>query len=149
MGGIAERTEVGVVRGFDPHRAAGADEPMELLHRADHVGQVFDHVDGGDAIERAVAERVREAVEIGEDVGAARGIAVEAESARLLVNPAADVEDSQAVWAVSPHFSPAFYCGPRLGRVYVVALAQRARRTIQVRLRALSCARLVSAAHSG
>ena len=44
------------------------------------------------AVEGTVGERIGEAVEIGQDVGAAGGIAVDSDGAGLLVNPAADVE---------------------------------------------------------
>src|SRR5689334_12060268 len=93
MSGVAEGAEIGVVRRFDANRAAGADQAMKLLHRPDHVIDVFDDVDGGEAVEGAVGERVGEAIEIGEDVGAAGRIAVEADGAGLFMNAAADIED--------------------------------------------------------
>jgi len=34
-------------------------------------------------------------------------------------------------YAVSPHFSPAFYCGGGSGRVYCVALGRAPRRTVE------------------
>ncbi len=57
---------------------------------------VFDHVDGGEAVEGTVGERVGKAVEIDQDVGAAGGIAVDSDGTGLLMNPAADVEGLHA-----------------------------------------------------
>ena len=47
------------------------------------------------AVEGAVGERIGEAVQVGEHVGAAGGIAVDADGAGLLVDAAADVEDAR------------------------------------------------------
>ncbi len=97
MGGVAEGAEIGVVRGLEAHGAAGAHQAVELLHGADHVVHVLDDVDGGEAVEGAVGEGVGETVEVGEHVGAAGGIAVDADGAGLFVDPAADVEDPQSL----------------------------------------------------
>jgi hypothetical protein len=75
---------------------------VELLHGADDILNVLNDMDGPDLPERAVAERVREAVEIGEDIGAAGRIPVDTDGARKLVDAAPDVEDgaggSGMVW---------------------------------------------------
>ena len=70
---------------------------VKLLHGADHVGDVLDDVNGQHAVERVVGERVGEAVEVAQDVGAAGGIAVDPDGAGMLADPAADVERSQVV----------------------------------------------------
>src|SRR5205807_5956651 len=101
MSGVAERAEVRIMRGLQTHRAAGADQAMELLHGADHVVDMFDDVDRGQPIEGTVREGIGKAIEIGEYVGAAVGIPVQPDAAGLLVNPAADVEYFQAVRTAS------------------------------------------------
>ena len=94
MGGIAEGTEIGVVRRDDVDGAAWAHQAMEFLNRADDVGYVLDHVYGPQLIERIVAERVREMVEVADDVGVRPGVAIDANRAGVLIDPAADVEDA-------------------------------------------------------
>jgi imidazolonepropionase-like amidohydrolase len=95
MGGVAERTVIGVVRCLDSDTAAGAYEAMEFLHGADNVGNVFDNVDGAEMVEGAVAERVREGIEIAENVGGAGGVGIDADRAGVFADAAADVESSQ------------------------------------------------------
>src|SRR5690242_9917060 len=94
MGRIAEGAEVGVMGGFDPHRAPAADQAMKLLHSADDSVHVLKNMNRGKAVEGAVGERVRKTIEIHQNVGAAGGIPVDSKGAGLLVNPAADVENS-------------------------------------------------------
>jgi hypothetical protein len=53
---------------------------------------MFDNVDRCEAVEGAVGERIREAVKVGQNVGAAGGIPVQPYGSGLFVNPAADVE---------------------------------------------------------
>ena len=96
VGGIAEGAEIGVVRSFDAHRAARPHKAVELLHGGDDIRHVFDHVDGQQAVEAIVSKRVRKAVQIAKDVGAARGVPVDPDGSGLLVNPAADVQYSQS-----------------------------------------------------
>src|SRR5690348_6075088 len=116
MGGIAEGAEVGVVRGFDADGAARADQAMEFLHGADDIVHMLDDVNGGEAVEGAVGERIGEAIEVDENVGAAGGIPVDSNGTGLLMNPAADVEDSHPccvasrrhcsnVWIAKSHWS--------------------------------------------
>ena len=54
---------------------------------------MFNHVDGTDLGESGIAEGVGKAVEVGEDIGAGVGIAVEADCAGEFVDAASDVED--------------------------------------------------------
>src|SRR6185437_2079621 len=86
--GIAEGAEVGVVRGFEAHGSSGANQAVKLLHGANHIVNVLDHVDGCKAIEGTIGERIGKAVEVGNHVGAAGGIPVEPNGSWLLVNPA-------------------------------------------------------------
>src|SRR5208282_5808622 len=92
MSGVAERAEVGVVRRDDQNPAARADQAMKLLHGADDVGNVLDDVHGAQGLEGTVAERVGEPVQVAQNVGAATGIAIDADRARIFVDATADVE---------------------------------------------------------
>jgi len=93
VGRIAEGAEVGVVRGDHEDLAAGAHQAVEFLHGAYDVGDMFDDVYGLEGVEGAVFERVGEVVEIGQNVGAGCGVAVDADRTWALVDAAADIED--------------------------------------------------------
>ena len=67
---------------------------MELLHGADHIGDVFDHVHGAQVVEGVIAKRIGEAVEVAQNVGVGARIAIDAERTRIFVDAAADVEDA-------------------------------------------------------
>ena len=95
VGGVAERTVIGVVGGFDANEATWFYEAVELLHRTDHVCQMLDDVDRPQLVERAVRQGVREPVQIANNVGCARRINVDADGAWILANSAADVENFQ------------------------------------------------------
>jgi hypothetical protein len=91
--GIAERAEVGVMRRRDEQPAARCQYAMEFLHRADHIGDVLDHVNGAQLAEGAVAKRVRKTVQIAQHVGAGVGVAIDADGAGVLVDAAAYIEN--------------------------------------------------------
>ena len=65
---------------------------MELLHRANDVTQMFDHVNGRDAAEAIVGKGIWKFLQIGQNVGMARRIAVDADRSGLLADPAAHIE---------------------------------------------------------
>src|SRR5277367_6259083 len=94
MGGVAEGAEIGVMRGHDKDFPAGTHQAVKLFHAADNIRNVLDDVDCLKGVEGAVAERVGEAVKVAQDVGATGRISIDADGACLLVDPAADVEDS-------------------------------------------------------
>src|SRR5208282_4594135 len=75
-------------------------EEVKLLHGSDHVVNVLDDVNRRHPVETVIAEGIRCAVEIAQDVGPARWIAVDADRARLFVDAAADVERSYVSWIV-------------------------------------------------
>src|SRR5580692_6785636 len=56
---------------------------------------MFDDVDRSQLVESAVRQRVREPVEIANNVGCARRIDVDADRAWILANTAADIQNSQ------------------------------------------------------
>src|ERR1700680_3523366 len=89
---IAKRTVIRVVRRCDAQRPARPEQPMKLLHAADHIVQMLDDVNGRDAVEAIIGKRIWEFVQIDQHVGLARRIAVDADRAGLLANAAADVE---------------------------------------------------------
>src|SRR5882724_13032624 len=88
---ITEGAEIGIVRGHYGDCPSRAYEAVELLHGFHDVADVFDHMDGAQFVERLVAEGVGEQVEVGDDVGAGTGIAVESDGAGVFVDPTADV----------------------------------------------------------
>src|SRR5580704_3473305 len=79
MRGIAERAEVGVMRSDDEDAAGRRDDAVKLLHGADDIGYMLDDMHGAKRCERVVAERVRETVEVADDVGPAARIAIDAD----------------------------------------------------------------------
>lgn len=91
---IAEGTEVGVVRCGNVQSTAGAQKPVKLFHRADHVCNVFDDVYGTYVVEGSVAKRVRKVVEVAEHIRSSSGDAVDPDRARKFVYPAPDIEDT-------------------------------------------------------
>ncbi|SRR5689334_2919700 len=92
VGGIAERTEVGVVRRDDERLAAGTQQAVEFLHGLDYVGDMLDHMNGLQFIEDRVAERVGKTVEVAEHIGTGGRVAVDANGPWEFVDAAADVE---------------------------------------------------------
>ena len=84
------------MRGDDEGSAAGREQPVQFLHRADHIGDVLNDVDGANLAERAIGKWPGKTVEIGNHVGARVGVPVDADGARMLVDAAADVQDGQS-----------------------------------------------------
>jgi len=95
MGGIAERTEIGVMRRGDEDRSTSARDAVEFLHGGDNVGDVFDDVNGADFVKYAFAKGKRAAVNVAEDVGRGAGILVNANGAGRFNDTAADIKDSR------------------------------------------------------
>src|SRR5262249_8488809 len=94
VGRVAKGTEVSIVGSFDAHRTAGPHQAVKLLHGANYIFNVLDDMYRSEAIEGAIGERIRKTVEVGQNIGAAGGIPVDSDGTGLLVNPAADVENS-------------------------------------------------------
>jgi hypothetical protein len=94
---VAERAEIGIVRGLDPDAAAGAHQAVKFLHGPDHIGEVLDDVNGTQLVEGAVGERVGSVVEVAENVGAAVRIPVDADGTRVLIDAAADIKHFQLI----------------------------------------------------
>lgn len=97
VGGIAKRTEIGVVRRDDKGATARREQAMKLFYSADHIGDMLDDVNGTELMKRVVAKWERKAVEIGNDVCARIWIAIDTNGARMLVQPTADIKNQQIV----------------------------------------------------
>lgn len=95
VGGIAKGAEISVVGCNDDDAAARRQQSVELFYRADHVSDVFNDVGGADLTEGAVAEREWEMIQAGDDVGPGMRVAIEAYGARVLVEPAAHIENGK------------------------------------------------------
>src|SRR6185437_13454276 len=91
---IAKGTEICVMRRNNQNLAARREQPVKLLHTSDHVGNVLDDVNCTNKAKLAIGERIREMVQIAEDVGTARGIAVDSDRSRIFVNATTDVKCS-------------------------------------------------------
>ena len=115
VGGIAERTEVGVVRRDDERLAAGTQQAVEFLHGLDYVGDMLDHMNGLQFIEDRVAERVGKTVEVADYVGVAGQVPVNPDRARIFADAAADVESLQSIKSNADRFPriPEAARGPR------------------------------------
>ncbi len=90
---IAKRAEIRVVRCHNGNAPAWRKQPVDLFHGPDHIRNVFNDMDSSNLAERAVVEREREMIEISDDVSLRIRVAIDADGARIFVNPAANVED--------------------------------------------------------
>src|SRR5437879_3738401 len=90
---IAKGAEIRIVRRDDQDPARCGGDPVELLHRADDIRNVLDDVHHAHGIERAIAKRIREAVEVTDDVGTRMNVAIDADGPGILVDTAAYVEN--------------------------------------------------------
>ena len=93
VGGIAERAEICIVGRNDNGAAARGEQPMEFLDCPYNVRHMLDHVRGADLAEGAVTKGEREMIEAGDNVGPGIRTVVETNSARVLIEPAPDVEN--------------------------------------------------------
>jgi hypothetical protein len=81
------------VRCHNDYPAAGREQPVKLFHRANHVGYVFDHMDGAYFRECAVAEREGKMIQVGNYIRTRVCVPIYSDCTRILVNPTADIED--------------------------------------------------------
>jgi len=92
---IAERAEVRVVRRDNEYFPSCADQPVELLHRSDHVGNVLDHVHSLQRVEAGIAEGIGKAVKLDENIGARGWVTVDTDRSRPLIYAATNVQNAQ------------------------------------------------------
>ena len=95
MGGIAERSVIGVMRRDDQDRPARAGDPVQLSHRCQHVAHVFDQVQRANRIERIVAERQVPLIQMANHVRRGIRIHIDADRTRILLRTAANVQNAQ------------------------------------------------------
>jgi hypothetical protein len=91
VGRVAEGAEIRVVRSDDKGPSAGLEEAVKLLHQADDVFNMFNDVNGAHFAETAVTKGKRDAVEVSDDVGVCVCVPVNADSARIFFDAAADI----------------------------------------------------------
>ena len=97
MGGVAKRAKVRVVRRSDHDLAPRLQQPVELLQHLDHIGDMLDDVDGPNLSEGAIAEGVREVVEVTDHVRLRPRIHIDPDRARVFVDAATDIESPRHV----------------------------------------------------
>ena len=92
MRGVAKGTVVGVVGCFDAYGSTRTQQAVELLHRRHHIGQVFNHMNRPDLVERLRRKRPGEAVQITDHIGAAGRVRVNADRPCVFVDAATGIE---------------------------------------------------------
>ena len=97
VGGIAVRTEVRVMRGHDDGAAAGHEQTVKFFDGSDDVSDMFDDMDGADLAEGAIGQRPGEVIEICNKVSTRARIAIDADSAGILVDAAANIENGKGL----------------------------------------------------
>jgi hypothetical protein len=93
VSGIAERAEIGVMRGGDDRMSPGNQQAMNLLHRSHDVFDVFKNVRGADFAERIVTEGEVKTVEIGYNVRICTQVSVNTDRIRKFIDTAANVQN--------------------------------------------------------
>ena len=88
---IAKRAEIRVVRRHDDNAPTWRKQPVELFHGPDHIGDMFDDVNGPNFAERAVIKREWKMVEIGNHIRLRIRVAIQADRTRIFVDAAANV----------------------------------------------------------
>ncbi len=97
VGGVAKRAEICVMRRNDDGAATRGEQPVEFFHGAYHVGDVLDDMRYAQLAKRVIAERIREMVEVSQDVGVSAGIAIDTDGARVFIAAAADVQNRKPI----------------------------------------------------
>lgn len=83
------------MRRFQDDTASRTHQPVEFLHRSDHVGNVLYHVNRAQLVKRIIAKRIRKMVQVAQHIGLGARIVIDADGAGELVDAAADVEDAR------------------------------------------------------
>src|ERR1700761_897627 len=112
------------MRSRDDDAAAWSQQPVELLHRPDHVSHMLDDVGCPDLPARAIAERKWKSVEVSEHIRARIRVPVKANGARVLVDPASDIEcrkDGAARFTLRGKLSLVWQCRSACGHGSSVA----------------------------
>ena len=104
------------MRRNDDCAPARRKQPVELLHGPDHVRYVLNDMNRPQFPESAIAERERELVQIGYDIGARVPVAIDTNRTRILVNSAADIQDWKVSWDV---LQTIILCGLRFAHILI------------------------------
>ena len=78
-----------------------AQEPVKLFHRANHIGNMLDHMNRTHFVENRVGEWVGNMVDINNRISSGRSYAIDADTAGVLVDSAADIKDARHFSSVS------------------------------------------------
>ena len=105
MRGIAKRTVVGVMRCDNERAPAGNQQPVKLFHRANHIDNMFDHVNRANLAKGVVAERIEIAIKICNYVCPRMNVAIDPDRARIFVDTAAYIENRRHCSIVSTESS--------------------------------------------
>ena len=95
MSRVAERGNVRVMRRFEDDARARFRYPIKFRHHGRDVREMLDHLIADDQIELIVRKRVRELIEVMNDVSIRLRIDVDPDRARRLMLAATEIEDLQ------------------------------------------------------
>ena len=91
VGRIAKGAEVCIMRRDNKGSSAGLQKTVELIHQANDVFDVFNHVNGAYFAERVVAKGKGNVIKVGNDIGIGVCVSINAYSAGIFFDPAADI----------------------------------------------------------
>ena len=94
---ITKGAEISVMRSDDHGAATRSKQPVKLFYRSDDVGYVLNDVNGADLPERIVTERIREVIKVSDYIRVRTGVAIEADSAWVLVDAAAHIQNRKCL----------------------------------------------------
>ena len=77
----------------DPQSAARLCDAMQLIHEAEDVGNMFDHVATNYFLELVISEWIRKRSEIVDDISMTQTVRVDTDGAGKFVLTTTDVED--------------------------------------------------------
>ena len=93
MRGITKGAEVRVMRRDDYGTAARRKQTVKLFYGAHHVRDMLDQVDRSNLNERAIAKRKGIVIQVSDYIGTSVEVPIDPNRARILVDPAAYIED--------------------------------------------------------
>ena len=105
---IAERAEIGVMRGHDQQPAVRRRNAVEFFHGTDHIRDMLNHMDRSYGVERTIPERIRETVQVADDIGLSSGVAIDAYRAGILFDAAPDIENTFQGSMSAPGIPPVY-----------------------------------------
>jgi hypothetical protein len=88
---ITEGAEIGVMRSDNERPPTRLKQAMELLHQADNISDVFDDMDSPHFLKAVVAKGKGDMVEISDNIGIRVCVSINADSAGVFFDTAADI----------------------------------------------------------